>query len=74
MLRGARDLGRGVEPAAAQNGAAYAVRGGSMVTDRIAFAEAMTKRFGDALGRVPDAYGSGAAGGMSGARAARGDE
>ncbi len=52
MLRGARDLRRGVEPSAARNGAAYAVRGGSMVTDRIPFADAMAKRFGDSLGRV----------------------
>ena len=53
ILRGARDLRRGVEPEAASAGAAYAVRGGSMVTDRsVGFADAMTKRFGDSLGRV----------------------
>ena len=53
MLRGARDLRRGVEPTAARADRAYAVRGGSMVTDRsVGFAEAMTRRFGDPLGRM----------------------
>ena len=53
ILRGARDLARGVEPSAARNAAAYAVRGGSMVTPAsVSFAEAMTTRFGDALGRI----------------------
>ena len=53
MLRGARDLRKGIEPGAARNAAGYTVRGGSMVEDRDAgFADAMTKRFGDPLGRV----------------------
>jgi phenylpropionate dioxygenase-like ring-hydroxylating dioxygenase large terminal subunit len=53
MLRGARELEKGVEPAAARNAAAYALRGGSMVADRsLGFAEAMTRRFADPLGRV----------------------
>jgi hypothetical protein len=54
MLRGARELGQGTEPAAARNGSAYAVRSGSAVADRsIAFADVMTARFGDPIGRVP---------------------
>ena len=54
MLRGARELGQGVEPSAARNGAAYAVRSGSAVADRsVSFAEVMVERFGDPLGRAP---------------------
>ena len=54
ILRGARDLRTGVEPAAAKNGEAYRVRGGSIVTERgLSFAEVMTKRFGDPIGRIP---------------------
>ena len=53
VLRGARDLVRGTEPAAARAAASYALRGGSMVADRsVGFAEAMTRRFGDPLGRI----------------------
>ena len=53
ILRGARALARGIEPAAAHAAAGYNVRGGSMVTKGgVTFAEAMTERFGDALGRV----------------------
>ena len=55
MLDGARALLAGVEPAAAANGAAYTVRSGSAVVDGdVAFADVMTERFGDVLGRVPD--------------------
>jgi hypothetical protein len=47
ILRGARDLRTGTEPAAARNAAAYRVRGGSIVADRgLSFAETMVKRFG----------------------------
>jgi phthalate 4,5-dioxygenase len=54
ILRGARDLRTGVEPAAVKNGEAYRVRGGSIVTERgLSFAEVMTKRFGDPIGRIP---------------------
>ena len=54
MLRGARDLGQGVEPAAAGNGAAYAVRSGSAVADRsVPFADVMIERFGDPIGHAP---------------------
>jgi hypothetical protein len=53
VLRGARDLGAGVEPVAAGDGAGYRVRGGSIVADgRLSFAEVMLKRFGDPVGRV----------------------
>jgi phthalate 4,5-dioxygenase len=53
VLRGARDLGAGVEPGAAGDGAGYRVRGGSIVADgRLSFAEVMLKRFGDPVGRV----------------------
>ena len=53
MLDGARDLLTGVEPAAARDGAAYAVRSGSTVANRSrGFADVMTSRFGDALGRI----------------------
>ena len=53
MLGAARDLRGGVEPPAARNGAAYAVRSGSAVADReVPFADVMVHRFGDAVGRV----------------------
>ena len=53
MLEGARNLGAGLEPAAAKDGAAYTVRSGSALADRaIPFADVMTARFGDPLGRV----------------------
>lgn len=53
VLRGARDLGAGVEPVAAGDGAGYRVRGGSIVADRrLSFTEVMLKRFGDLVGRV----------------------
>ena len=53
ILKGARDLQTGVEPTAARNGDAYRVRGGSIVAERgLSFAEVMTKRFGDPVGRV----------------------
>jgi phenylpropionate dioxygenase-like ring-hydroxylating dioxygenase large terminal subunit len=53
MLRGARELQQGVEPAAARDAKGYRLRGGSMVEDRsLGFADAMSKRFGDPLGRV----------------------
>jgi phenylpropionate dioxygenase-like ring-hydroxylating dioxygenase large terminal subunit len=52
ILRAARDLRAGTEPAAARNAAAYRVRGGSIVADRaLSFAETMIKRFGDEVGR-----------------------
>jgi hypothetical protein len=54
VLRGARDLQRGIEPAAARAADAYLLRGGSMVTPRVSFAEAMTTRFGNPLGRADD--------------------
>lgn len=53
LLRGARDLGAGVEPGAARDSAGYRVRGGSIVADRrCSFAEVMLARFGDPVGRV----------------------
>jgi len=53
MLRAARDLRAGVEPPAARNGAAYAVRSGSALADRsVAFADVMRERFGDGVGWV----------------------
>jgi phthalate 4,5-dioxygenase oxygenase subunit len=53
MLRGARELRAGVEPAGARDGAAYRLRGGSILADRrLSFADVMRKRFGDPLGRV----------------------
>ena len=53
MLRGARELRAGAEPAAAGNGAAYTVRSGSAVADEnVPFADVMLERFGDPLGRV----------------------
>jgi phthalate 4,5-dioxygenase len=53
ILRGARELRAGVEPAAARDGAGYRVRGGSLVADRrLSFAEVMLKRFGDPVGRA----------------------
>jgi hypothetical protein len=53
MLEGARNLDAGLEPAAAKDGAAYTVRSGSALADRaIPFADVMTARFGDPLGRV----------------------
>jgi phenylpropionate dioxygenase-like ring-hydroxylating dioxygenase large terminal subunit len=55
VLRGARDLRAGTEPAAAHNAAGYRVRGGSIVADRSAsFADVMTKRFGNPLGLVAE--------------------
>jgi len=58
MLDGARDLAAGVEPTAARCGDAYAVRSGSALADRaVPFAEVMTRRFGDPLGRVRRAAG-----------------
>ena len=57
MLEAARDLGAGLEPAAAKDGAAYTVRSGSALADRaIPFADVMTARFGDPLGRVGPAH------------------
>jgi len=54
VLGAARDLRDGVEPEAARNGAAYAVRSGSALADRrVPFAEVMIERFGDVVGRVP---------------------
>src|SRR6185436_8144931 len=45
ILKAARDLAKGVEPAAAKNGDAYRVRGGSIVAERnLPFADVMTKR------------------------------
>jgi hypothetical protein len=53
ILRAARELRSGTEPAAARNAAGYRLRGGSIVADRaLSFAETMVKRFGDPLGRV----------------------
>jgi hypothetical protein len=53
MLSAARDLGAGVEPAAAKDGGADTVRSGSAVAPRgMPFAEVMAARFGDPLGRV----------------------
>ena len=53
LLRGARDLRAGVEPAAARDGAGYRLRGGSIVADRgLSFADVMQKRFGNAVGRA----------------------
>ena len=53
ILRGARALRDGVEPAAARDAAGYRVRGGSIVAERgLSFADVMTKRFGDPTGRV----------------------
>ena len=53
MLGAARDLRGGLEPPAARNAAAYAVRSGSALADRsVAFADVMGQRFGDAVGRV----------------------
>lgn len=53
VLGGARNLGAGVEPVAARDGAGYRVRGGSIVVDRrLSFTEVMLKRFGDPVGRV----------------------
>src|SRR5262249_9082470 len=55
MLEGARGVQKGVEPAAAINGAAYRVRSGSALADHgVPFADVMVARFGDPLGRVPD--------------------
>ena len=52
ILRAARELRAGTEPAAAANAAGYRVRGGSIVADRgLSFADTMVKRFGDPLGR-----------------------
>ena len=53
LLRGARDLRAGIEPAAACAGAGYRLRGGSIVADRgLSFADVMQKRFGNAVGRA----------------------
>jgi hypothetical protein len=53
MLEGARNLGAGLEPAAVNDGAAYTVRSGGALADRaISFADVMTARFGNPLGRV----------------------
>ncbi len=53
LLRGARDLRAGIEPAAARDGAGYRLRGGSIVADRgLSFADVMQKRFGNAVGRA----------------------
>ena len=53
ILRGARSLRDGLEPAAAKNGAAFCVRGGSIVAERgLSFADVMTKRFGNPTGRA----------------------
>jgi phenylpropionate dioxygenase-like ring-hydroxylating dioxygenase large terminal subunit len=53
VLRGARDVQGGVEPAAARNGAGYRLRGGSLLAHRrLSFAEVMLARFGDPVGRV----------------------
>jgi phenylpropionate dioxygenase-like ring-hydroxylating dioxygenase large terminal subunit len=53
MLRGARELARGAEPAAAHVPTAYRRRGGSIVAPRsLSFADTMVRRFGDPLGRV----------------------
>jgi phenylpropionate dioxygenase-like ring-hydroxylating dioxygenase large terminal subunit len=55
VLRGAREVASGGVPAAARNGAAYRVRGGSIVAPReLGFAETMRRRFGDASGRLRD--------------------
>ena len=55
MLRGVRDLRRGVEPPTARSAAAYRLRGGSMVCDpTLGFPDAMRTRFGNPLGRVTD--------------------
>ena len=53
LLRGARDLRAGIEPAAARAGSGYRLRGGSIVADRgLSFADVMQKRFGNAVGRA----------------------
>jgi hypothetical protein len=53
MLEGARDLASGMEPAAARNGAAYAVRSGRAIADRhVSFADMMIARFGNPVARV----------------------
>ncbi len=53
MLQGARDLAASEEPAAARDGAAYAVRSGSAVAHRsLSFSDVMKARFGDTRGRV----------------------
>ena len=53
ILRGARDLQAGTEPAAARAAAAYRLRDGSLVAPRtMPFAEVMTRRFGHPVGRV----------------------
>jgi len=55
ILRAARELRGGVEPAAPRASAAYRVRGGSIVADRhLSFVEVMVKRFGHPLGLVTD--------------------
>ena len=53
VLGAARALQAGAEPAAAHDGAAYAVRSGSIVADAsLPFPEVMRTRFGDPVGRV----------------------
>ena len=54
MLNGATELRDGKVPAAANNGAAYQLRGGSAVFDSsLPFDEVMRQRFGDIAGRTP---------------------
>jgi hypothetical protein len=54
VLRGARDLQAGIEPAAPRAATAYRLRGGSIIAPRaLAFGEVMTQRFGDPLGLAP---------------------
>ena len=54
VLRGARDLQAGIEPAAPRAATAYRLRGGSIIAPRaLAFDEVMTQRFGDPLGLAP---------------------
>ena len=53
LLRGARDLRAGVEPAAARAAAGYRLRGGSIVADRgLSFAEVMLEALRPPVGRV----------------------
>jgi hypothetical protein len=53
MLRGVRDLARGIEPDAARAAAGYRLRGGSIVAPHtLSFEDTMVRRFGDPLGRV----------------------
>ena len=53
MLAGARALGSGKEPAAANNAAAYRLRsGGAVAKASLSFEEVMKQRFGSSTGRV----------------------